>query len=88
MNNSGQNHLNYQIARSIGITYEECARLMKSLNAIVNYSRGGKIIILDWDELEMSARLQQQALLRNNLWVMKLRSCSSIEVVQTSYVNL
>jgi len=36
-----------QIARSIGIAYEECARLMKRLAATVQYSRGGKIIILD-----------------------------------------
>ncbi len=37
----------YQMARSIGITYEECARLMKGLQSLVVYQRGGKIIILD-----------------------------------------
>ena len=41
-----------QIARSVGITYEECARLMKGLNAIVQYSRGGTIVIHDWDRLK------------------------------------
>lgn len=45
----------HQIARTIGIAYEECSRLMKGLNAIVKYSRGGKIIILDWDGLEAIA---------------------------------
>ncbi len=33
----------YQMARSIGITYEECARLMKGLQATVQYERGGKM---------------------------------------------
>ena len=33
----------YQIARSIGITYEECVRLFKKLKPFVSYSRGGKI---------------------------------------------
>ena len=42
----------YQIARSIGITYEECVRLFKKLKGIVIYKRGGTIIIQDWDELE------------------------------------
>lgn len=41
----------YQMARSIGITYEECSRLMKGLSEIVRYSRGGNIIILDWEGL-------------------------------------
>ncbi|MFG6101263.1 Crp/Fnr family transcriptional regulator [Leptothoe sp. EHU-05/26/07-4] len=45
----------YQMARSIGITYEECARLMKKLEAIVQYDRGGKIVILNQDELEILA---------------------------------
>ena len=50
-------HLNtklpyYQIARSIGITYEECVRLFKKLKGIVNYKRGGTIIVQDWEELE------------------------------------
>ena len=42
----------YQIARSIGITYEECLRLIKSIKSIVAYSRGGKITILDKKALE------------------------------------
>lgn len=41
----------YQIARSIGITYEECVRLFKSIQSIVTYTRGGKIKILDSDAL-------------------------------------
>ncbi|MEO1377097.1 MAG: Crp/Fnr family transcriptional regulator [Cyanobacteria bacterium J06635_10] len=43
----------YQIARSIGITYEECVRLFKKLKEIVIYQRGGKIIVKDWDKLEL-----------------------------------
>ena len=42
----------YQMARSIGITYEECARLMKGLQATVQYGRGGKIVIRDREGLE------------------------------------
>jgi CRP/FNR family cyclic AMP-dependent transcriptional regulator len=45
----------YQIARSIGITYEECVRLFKQLHSIVSYSRGGKITVLDWEGLEAIA---------------------------------
>ncbi|NJR22714.1 MAG: Crp/Fnr family transcriptional regulator [Richelia sp. CSU_2_1] len=41
----------YQIARSIGITYEECVRLFKKLKPVLAYSRGGKIIVLDWERL-------------------------------------
>uniref|UniRef100_A0ACD5GMZ5 Crp/Fnr family transcriptional regulator n=1 Tax=Desertifilum tharense IPPAS B-1220 TaxID=1781255 RepID=A0ACD5GMZ5_9CYAN len=33
----------YEIARSIGITYEECVRLFKQLKPIVSYRRGGKL---------------------------------------------
>jgi CRP/FNR family transcriptional regulator, cyclic AMP receptor protein len=40
-----------QIAGSIGITYEECARLFKQIQAIVTYHRGGKILILDREKL-------------------------------------
>jgi CRP-like cAMP-binding protein len=36
----------YQIARSIGITYEECVRLFKKLKGKVVYERGGKITLL------------------------------------------
>ncbi|MCG6134387.1 MAG: Crp/Fnr family transcriptional regulator [Nostoc sp. LLA-1] len=45
----------YRMARSIGITYEECVRLIKSLKSVVVYSRGGKIMILDSDKLEVIA---------------------------------
>ena len=45
----------YQMARSIGITYEECARLMKALQQEVRYERGGKIIILNREGLEAVA---------------------------------
>ena len=41
----------YQIARSIGITYEECVRLFKKLKGIVIYQRGGIIIVQDWKKL-------------------------------------
>ncbi|AKG20468.1 Crp/Fnr family transcriptional regulator [Calothrix sp. 336/3] len=45
-------HLPYaQIAGTIGITYEECARLFKQIQGIVEYSRGGKIFVLDWAKL-------------------------------------
>jgi CRP/FNR family transcriptional regulator, cyclic AMP receptor protein len=37
----------YQIARSIGITYEECVRLFKQMQTVVSYRRGGKILLLD-----------------------------------------
>lgn len=46
----------YEIARSIGITYEECVRLFKQLHTIVAYSRGGKITVMDWDGLEAIAQ--------------------------------
>jgi CRP-like cAMP-binding protein len=42
----------YQIARSIGITYEECVRLFKTIQSVVTYSRGGKITVLDSEALE------------------------------------
>jgi CRP-like cAMP-binding protein len=42
----------YQIARSIGISYEECVRLFKQIYPIVNYHRGGRITIRDWQRLE------------------------------------
>lgn len=37
----------YQIARSIGITYEECVRLVKKLKGSILYKRGGTIIITE-----------------------------------------
>ena len=40
-----------QIANSIGISYEECARLFKQLKGVVSYRRGGKIIIKDRQKL-------------------------------------
>jgi CRP-like cAMP-binding protein len=45
----------YQIARSIGITYEECVRLFKQLQPIVAYRRGGRIIVTDWQKLDVIA---------------------------------
>lgn len=45
----------YQIARSIGITYEECVRLFKQLQAVVTYHRGGKLLVLDQAKLEAIA---------------------------------
>jgi CRP/FNR family transcriptional regulator, cyclic AMP receptor protein len=45
----------YHIARSIGITYEECVRLFKQLQPMVIYRRGGDITILDWAGLDAIA---------------------------------
>jgi CRP/FNR family transcriptional regulator, cyclic AMP receptor protein len=45
----------YRMARTIGITYEECVRLMKSINSVVAYSRGGKITVLDAQKLDAIA---------------------------------
>ena len=47
----------YQIARSIGITYEECVRLFKKLKEIVIYKRGGTIIVQNWEQLEIASRV-------------------------------
>ena len=49
----------YQIARSIGITYEECVRLFKKLKGIVIYKRGGTIIVKDWEKLEAASKVIQ-----------------------------
>ncbi len=49
----------YQIARSIGITYEECVRLFKKLKGIVIYKRGGQIIVQDWGKLEAVSQVTQ-----------------------------
>ncbi|GAX44236.1 cyclic nucleotide-binding domain protein [Tolypothrix sp. NIES-4075] len=46
----------YQIARSIGITYEECVRLFKQIQAVVIYQRGGKILVLDQMKLDAIAQ--------------------------------
>jgi CRP/FNR family transcriptional regulator, cyclic AMP receptor protein len=45
----------YQIARSIGITYEECVRLMKTLKGAIAYQRGGTILVKNWQELDAIA---------------------------------
>lgn len=45
----------YRIAHSIGITYEECVRLIKNLKSVLAYSRGGKITILDVKGLDAIA---------------------------------
>lgn len=50
----------YRIARSIGITYEECVRLFKSLQGVVSYRRS-KITLLDLDALEKIANGMQDA---------------------------
>ncbi|WP_036489423.1 Crp/Fnr family transcriptional regulator [Myxosarcina sp. GI1] len=47
----------YQIARSIGITYEECVRLFKKLKGIAIYQRGGTIIVRDWQRLAVASNL-------------------------------
>lgn len=44
----------YQIARSIGITYEECVRLFKQMPTVVSYRRG-KIMLLDQQQLDTIA---------------------------------
>ncbi|WP_313898328.1 helix-turn-helix domain-containing protein [Nodosilinea sp. LEGE 07298] len=41
----------YQMARTIGITYEECVRLFKQLQPAVSYQRGGRITVADWERL-------------------------------------
>jgi CRP/FNR family transcriptional regulator, cyclic AMP receptor protein len=46
----------YQIARSIGITYEECVRLFKQIQTTVIYQRGGKILVLDQAKLDAIAQ--------------------------------
>jgi len=46
----------YQIARSIGITYEECVRLFKQLQTVATYHRGGKILVLDQAKLDAIAQ--------------------------------
>ena len=49
----------YQMARSIGITYEECVRVFKQLKGSVTYQRGGKITILEPNQL--TAIVQQNS---------------------------
>ncbi|MBD2410719.1 cyclic nucleotide-binding protein [Nostoc calcicola FACHB-389] len=45
----------YRMARSSGITYEECVRLIKRLKSVIAYNRGGKITILDAQKLDAIA---------------------------------
>jgi CRP/FNR family transcriptional regulator, cyclic AMP receptor protein len=45
----------YQIARSIGISYEECVRLLSQIKAVVSYQRGGEIVVLDRETLDAIA---------------------------------
>ncbi len=42
----------YQIARSIGVTYEECVRLFKQIQTVITYHRGGKVLVLDQAKLD------------------------------------
>ena len=54
-----KSHLTYyQIARSIGITYEECVRLFKQLRPVVTYRRGGRITIVDRQQLSDLKEMQ------------------------------
>lgn len=46
----------YQIARSIGITYEECVRLFKQIQTVVIYHRGGRVLVLDQEKLDAIAQ--------------------------------
>ena len=45
----------YQMSRSIGITYEECVRLIRGLKSVIRYKRGGKITIIDPKALDKIA---------------------------------
>jgi len=49
----------YQMARMIGIAYEECIRLLKQMASAVIYRRGGTLIIKDWHQLESFAQQQE-----------------------------
>ncbi|MDY7016378.1 MAG: Crp/Fnr family transcriptional regulator [Cyanobacteriota bacterium] len=46
----------YQMARSIGITYEECVRLCKTMKGAISYQRGGTISISDRPGLDAIAQ--------------------------------
>ena len=46
----------YQMARMIGITYEECIRLIKKMSEAITYRRGGILIIHNWHSLESFAK--------------------------------
>jgi CRP/FNR family transcriptional regulator, cyclic AMP receptor protein len=45
----------YQIARSIGISYEEYVRLLSQIKTVVSYQRGGKIVVLELESLDAIA---------------------------------
>ena len=45
----------YEMSRRVGITYEECVRLIRGLESVVDYRRGGKITILDVEALNAIA---------------------------------
>ncbi|QIZ73268.1 Crp/Fnr family transcriptional regulator [Oxynema aestuarii] len=45
----------YRMARTVGITYEECVRLIKTMKPAITYRRGGKITIGDRESLEAIA---------------------------------
>ncbi|MBD2355921.1 Crp/Fnr family transcriptional regulator [Tolypothrix sp. FACHB-123] len=45
----------YRMARSVGISYEECVRLIKSLKSMITYSRGGKMVIINKQKLDAIA---------------------------------
>lgn len=56
-NEQGHSFLNEQLpyaqmACRVGITYEECIRLIRGLKPIITYQKGGKICITDWQALE------------------------------------
>ncbi|MBD2328462.1 Crp/Fnr family transcriptional regulator [Alkalinema sp. FACHB-956] len=48
----------HHIARSIGITYEESVRLLRQMQEVVAYRRGGVITVLDRDALNAIAEGQ------------------------------
>jgi CRP-like cAMP-binding protein len=45
----------YEMSRRVGITYEECVRIIGGLDSVVDYRRGGKITILDAQALNAIA---------------------------------
>ena len=47
-----QNLPYYQMACRVGISYEECVRLIHRLKPMLIYQRGGKICVSDWLALE------------------------------------
>lgn len=49
-----------QMARSVGISYEECVRLVARLKPAISYRRGGTIVVQDWQALNAIARNSPQ----------------------------